>query len=414
MAVASPEIVVVGGGIAGGAIATVLARAGFDVLVLERTTVYPDRVRGEFVPPWGVAELRKLALLDLLLQNGGHISTQFVPYGETLTPAEAEQRPLDLTKMHPDAPGTLCVGHPRMCEVFAEAAAGAGAHIVRDVTEINVKAGDKPQVSFSHAGSRIEVEPRLVIGADGRNSELRKQLGFDVHSDAPHNLLGGMLVGAMSCWPRHVQSLGVEDRLHFLIFPQGTDKLRLYACYDFADRARFGGPDRQKKLLEAFQLKCLPFTDQLAAATPLGPFNSFSNEDNWVDEPVCPGVVLIGDAAGHNDPIIGQGVSIAARDARLVSDILIEAKSSEKSPDFRPYVDERSERMRRLRIVGRLAAKVRVEFGPEARERRARVARHSAEGQLSPVPASLIGPERLPPEAFLPETIERLIGGSTT
>ncbi len=413
MAAASSEIVVVGGGIAGGAIATVLARAGFDVLVLERTTVYPDRVRGEFVPPWGVAELRKLGLLDLLLQNGGHISTQIVPYGETLTPAEAEQRPLDVTNMHPDAPGTLCMGHPRMCEVFAEAAACAGARVLREVTEINVKAGDKPQVSFSHEGSRVAVEPRLVIGADGRNSELRKQLGFKVHSDPPHNLLGGMLVGGMSCWPRHVQSLGVEDRLHFLIFPQGVDNLRLYACYDFADRARFGGADRQKKLLEAFQLKCLPFTDQLAAATPLGPFNSFSNEDNWIDEPACPGVVLIGDAAGHNDPIIGQGVSIATRDARLVSEILIDAKH-QKSPDFTPYVEERSERMRRLRIVGRLAAKVRVEFGPEARERRTRVARRSAERQLSPVPASLIGPERLPPEAFLPETIERLIGEGTT
>lgn len=410
MAFPSPQIVVVGGGIAGGAIATVLARAGFDILVLERTAVYPDRVRGEFVPPWGVAELKRLSLLELLLQKGGHISTQFVPYGETLTPAEAEQRPIDLTHMHPDAPGTLCMSHPRMCEVLTEAASRAGARVLRSVTEIDVKAGDKPSVSFSHNNRRIETAPWLVIGADGRNSELRKQLGFDVHSDPPHNLLGGMLVGGMSCWPRHVQSIGVEDRLHFLIFPQGTDSLRLYACYDFADRARFSGADKQKKLLEAFQLKCLPFRDQLAAATPLGPFNSYSNEDNWIDEPTCPGVVLIGDAAGHNDPIIGQGVSIAARDVRLVSDILIAAKGGQEVPDFRPYVEERSERMRRLRIVGRLAAKVRVEFGPEARARRARVAQRAAERQLSPVPASLIGPERLPAEAYLPETIERLIG----
>ena len=40
------EVVIIGGGIAGNALATVLARAGRAVLVLERATVYRDRVRG--------------------------------------------------------------------------------------------------------------------------------------------------------------------------------------------------------------------------------------------------------------------------------------------------------------------------------------------------------------------------------
>ena len=48
----SPEIVIVGGGVGGGTLATVLARNGIGVVVLERETTYPDRVRGEFVAPW--------------------------------------------------------------------------------------------------------------------------------------------------------------------------------------------------------------------------------------------------------------------------------------------------------------------------------------------------------------------------
>lgn len=48
-----PEIVIVGGGIGGGALATVLVRNGIEVVVLERETSYPDRVRGEFIAPWG-------------------------------------------------------------------------------------------------------------------------------------------------------------------------------------------------------------------------------------------------------------------------------------------------------------------------------------------------------------------------
>ena len=65
--------------------------------------------------------------------------------------------------------------------------------------------------------------------------------------------------------------------------------------------------------------------------------------------------------------------------------------------------------MRRLRITARVMTMLRVEFGCEARERRARVGKRVAAGQLAPLPASLIGPERLPAEAFLPETVEKLL-----
>ena len=136
-----------------------------------------------------------------------------------------------------------------------------------------------------------------------------------MNADEPRNLLGGMLIKGVPSWPRDMQVIGVEDRFHFLIFPQGDNLLRLYGSYQFADKSRFDGSDRCTKLIDAFgSLTCLPYAEAIAASTPIGPFNSFSNEDHWIDDPTCPGVVLIGDAAGHNDPIIGQGLSIALRD----------------------------------------------------------------------------------------------------
>jgi len=65
--------------------------------------------------------------------------------------------------------------------------------------------------------------------------------------------------------------------------------------------------------------------------------------------------------------------------------------------------------LRSMRLRQVAAALRPVEFGQEARERRARVGKRVAAGQLAPLPASLIGPERLPAEAFLPETIEKLL-----
>ena len=77
-------------------------------------------------------------------------------------------------------------------------------------------------------------------------------------------------------------------------------------------------------LLAAFAgMRCLPFADGIARARPIGPFNSFSNEDHWIEDPTAPGVVLIGAAAGHNDPILGLGLSIALRDVRLVGEIVL-------------------------------------------------------------------------------------------
>ena len=404
----SADVVIVGGGIGGGTLATVLARTGLEVIVLERETVYPDRVRGEWMPPWGVAEFKRLGLLDVLDEHGALNVERNVSYDENWSPDVAEQRPVNFTKLLPDIPGALCIGHPTMCNAFAASAKAAGAHVLNGIKDIEVTSGNDPVVTFSSNGSRVQLRPRLVIGADGRNSSVRKQLGFSVLSDEPHNLLGGMLVANVPDFPRNIQTVGTEDRLHYLVFPQGKDLVRLYVCYDFADRAKFSGPDREARLLQAFRLNCLPYSERILAGTPMGTFNSYSNEDHWVDDPTAPGVVLIGDAAGHNDPITGQGLSITARDVRIVSDILVSSKNWDQA-DFLPYVDERRERMRRLRIAARLATKLRVEFGEEARTRRARVSQRSLERQLSPLPSCLIGPERLPPDAFLPETIEKLI-----
>ena len=116
---AEPDVVIVGAGIAGGALGTLLAGAGFEVALLEREISYPDRVRGEFIVPWGVTELAKLELLQPLREAGALFTRRNIPYDENFAPAEAEARALDLTKMHAEGLGGLCLGHPATCDIFA-------------------------------------------------------------------------------------------------------------------------------------------------------------------------------------------------------------------------------------------------------------------------------------------------------
>ena len=64
------SVVIVGGGIAGGALGYCLAEAGLDITVLERSAAYTDRVRGELIHAWGVAEAQRLGLDTTLLAAG--------------------------------------------------------------------------------------------------------------------------------------------------------------------------------------------------------------------------------------------------------------------------------------------------------------------------------------------------------
>ena len=171
-----PEIAIVGGGIGGGALATILARAGFSVAVLERDLEPVDRVRGEFMAPWGVAEAARLGVLDILLRTGGVFATRAIFYDENISPEQAEATARDMRSVHPIGTGPLCAGHPAMCAALWHAAATEGANLLRGVKDIAVTAGQPPTIEFEHDGYRWAWQPLLIVGADGRTSTVRRQL----------------------------------------------------------------------------------------------------------------------------------------------------------------------------------------------------------------------------------------------
>ncbi len=146
-----------------------------------------------------------------------------------------------------------------------------------------------------------------------------------------------MLVDGLDAWPADQMSLGTEGDLYYLVFPRAHGRARLYLLHDLAQRGRFAGPDRQARFLDAFRFRCLPDADVFRAARPAGPCAFYPMNDTWTDDPCAPGVVLIGDAAGWNDPIIGQGLSIALRDVRMVADV-VRAGPDRSVAAFTPYV----------------------------------------------------------------------------
>ncbi len=404
------DVVIVGGGIGGGALAKCLGEAGVSVLVLERTQQYADVVRGEWIAPWGVPETQALGVYPLYLENGGHHLTRHVTYDEDLDPGVAERGAIDLTGVIANSPGPLCIGHPAMCNLLNQAAGEAGATILRGVTNTLVAPGNPPTVSFEHDGRMRTLRPRLVVGADGRHGKTARQIGAVLQEDAAHHRFSGMLIDGVPEWRDDTQFICTEGDVNVLAFPQGEGRVRLYIGFALEQRTRLAGKQGPQRFLEAFRLKSVPGSEAIADGRPIGPCLVYPNNDTWIDAPYADGVVLIGDAAGRNDPITGQGLSITHRDVRIVRDILL-SETNWMNDVFVPYAEERKERMRRLRIAARLAAIVEAEFNDAARLRRRRVAekRRAMATESLAMLTAFVGPDALPADAYSDEAVAALL-----
>jgi len=407
----SYDLVIVGGGIGGSALAIVMAQAGKSVLLLEQSHIYEDKVRGEWIAPWGVAEVQRLGLYDLLMGAGGHHITRHVTYDETLEPAAAEASSMALNIFAPGVPGPLCLRHPVHCQTLFDAAAEAGAEALRGVQVTKVSAGDQPRVTYEVDGQAMEATGRLLVGADGRTSQVREASQIALHQDKPHHWFAGLLVDGVEGWDDDVQAIGTEGDFGFLAFPQGGGRVRVYGGYALEQNQRFRGPEGPRRFLDAFAMSCSPGNRHLVAGTPAGPLFSYFNNDSWTDQPFAEGVVLVGDAAGWNDPIVGLGLSITYRDVRIVSELL-KGDDDWAALSFASYAEERAERMRRLRFAAHLQASIDMEFGEAAKARRRRLFEQGARDPSLRAHgfAVMAGPEALPPEMFTEAHRARVLG----
>jgi menaquinone-9 beta-reductase len=407
----TPDVVVVGAGIAGASIAAVLARDGLEVLLLERQRAYRDRVRGEYMAPWGVLEARAVGL-EAVIRGARAVDARYnVPYDELLTPSAAEAAKGDASTILPGVRGPLCASHPGACQALAGEAVRLGAELVRGVGEVRVQAGARPSVTYLN-GSEMQVRPRLVIGADGRASTVRKQSGIRIRKAPASHVIAGLLVEGASRWPGDQYSIGVEGDLQFYVFPQGGGRVRLYTCHANDQAARWAGRAGPQRFLQAFaRLQAIPAALGLGDGTAAGPCATFGGEQTWCEEPYADGVVLLGDAGGYDDPVDGQGLSLALRDVRQLSELLL-ASSDWTVAALRPYGQQRAERLRRMRRVSLTFAALMTTFTADGRARRNRF--RAASGAVGDdirlaLGAIHLGPDRLPIDAFSDQLHESLL-----
>jgi 2-polyprenyl-6-methoxyphenol hydroxylase-like FAD-dependent oxidoreductase len=359
------DLVTVGGGIAASSLARAMAQKGARVLVLEREREFKDRVRGEAMLPWGVAEAQQLGIYELLCETCAHKQPWFDLF---LGPIQMMHR--DLVSTTPRNTPMLNFYHPRMQEILFSAAGKAGADVRRGAFVTEVRPGPRPSVTFQHEGSTVEVHCRLVVAADGRNSPGRKSAGFAVEHDPPTLMLAGILFDDMSVADDAGYVL-VNPALYraAVFFPQGNGRVRAYFAYPVNSGFRLQGESDIPRFVQECIRTGAP-AEYYENVKPRGPLASFETADTWVPHPFKDGVALVGDAAAASDPSWGNGISLALRGARALRDRLL--ANEDWNCAGHEYAEEHDRFYGVIHNITTWSRQIFMENGPEAELRRAK------------------------------------------
>jgi geranylgeranyl reductase family protein len=311
------DVIVVGAGPAGSALATLLGRDGYDVLLLEKARFPRDKVCGDLVSSKGLKFLADLGCYDEIATRG------YFPIRESLV--FLDDRLLSRGEL-PHLPGHPPCSHaiPRveLDDVVFRCAAKAGVTTIEGCAVQGVESSPSGVVVDAVVGGRrFRFFGRLVVGADGAASIVARSTGHEVRD------------------PRYVQ-LAIRAYCEGLPFERAS---LLFAEEFFpgyawifpitATRANIG-VGMVKESVQRGGIRLRLFYERLVAflrrqAEELGVEIEISRPAGWpiktyggAKRNFFEHGLLIGEAGCFVDPISGEGIPLAFETASMAADTI--------------------------------------------------------------------------------------------
>lgn len=290
----SADILIVGAGPAGLALALQQARRGRSVLLLERAALPRDKVCGEGVMPLG---------LDVLAELG--VDAAAIP-GSPFDGLDYRTR-RQSTTLH-FRPGRTGRGMRRtalLAHLQAQALAQPGVTLRQAHVQGPLWEGGRIVGARSHGADH---RGRVVVAADGVNSPMARGAGVPLRQTGYRMGLRQHFRRSGAPLPR--VAVGLFPPHDVYLTPVGGDT---FLATTMTDRA---GYDAIRGDYAAF-LRGGEFGDLLAGAAPVSPVLGWSHPLFTPGHYVPGGMLLVGDAGGGIDPCLGMGISLALLSARL-------------------------------------------------------------------------------------------------
>jgi 2-polyprenyl-6-methoxyphenol hydroxylase-like FAD-dependent oxidoreductase len=306
------DVIVVGGRVAGSSTAMLLARRGLDVLLVDRAGFPSDTLSTHQIQVPGVAKLRRWGLLDKVVASGA-------------PPARAvsfDVGSIVLRGHFPTFEGVDAVYSPRRTVLDAlllDAALQAGAE-VRERFAVEELTMDGDRVTGirgrDHGGAAVTETARLVVGADGKHSMVAAAVGAPAYRVKPP------LTMAYYTYWEGVDCPGGElytrERRAIGAWPTNDGLVMTYVGWPIDEFTAF------RSDVEGNFVATLDQAGDLGARVRAGAraerFRGSPDLPNFFRKPYGPGWALVGDAGLVMDPITGQGIGHAFRDAELLAE----------------------------------------------------------------------------------------------
>ena len=308
---------IAGGGPAGMMLGLLLARAGVDVLVLEKHADFLRDFRGDTLHPSTLEVCMNWALLERLLtlphQKVARINGQFGDLALTVA---------DFSHLPTRCRFVAFMPQWDFLNFLAEAAAHYSTFQLRmqaDVTGLIEEDGSVVGIRANTPDGPLEVRASLVVGADGRHSTVRFHAGLSVEEfGAPMDVLWfhlsrrpsdpGDPVGRFDTGRIFIMlNRGDYWQCGFVIAKGSRDQIQAKGLPAFRDSVAQLAPfmaDRVGELQDWAAIKLLTVqVDRLR---------------QWYR----PGLLCIGDAAHAMSPVGGVGINLAIQDAVAAANLL--------------------------------------------------------------------------------------------
>jgi 2-polyprenyl-6-methoxyphenol hydroxylase-like FAD-dependent oxidoreductase len=309
---------IAGGGPAGMMLGFLLARAGIDVVVLEKHGDFLRDFRGDTVHPSTMQVLHELGLLDgFLARPHSEVRTLAAKIGEELIQIA------DFSHLPTQAKFVAFMPQWDFLDFLAEQAKRFPAfRLLMETEAIDlIREGDAVVgVTARGPDGTLDIRAELVIACDGRHSTLRDAAGFQViDRGAPMDVLWLRL-------SKHAsdpgQILGHVDAGRIFIM---LDRNDYWQCAFVIPK---GAVDEvHARGLEAFRAEIArlePFLrDRVQELASWDDVKLLSVAVNRLDTWYRPGLLCIGDAAHAMSPVGGVGINLAIQDAVAAANVLV-------------------------------------------------------------------------------------------